>query len=537
MVKANMAPALAPEEIYLSREQLGIKNSVSMLTEIIDTNKEEKIRKEAIDYLGKIGNVSDALKEQCFETFENLLISDDNKHIKCSAAKALGNICHEKALKPLKWMIDQESCDKEVKEASLRAIAKIRFDEPEIKLFIRELGNKTQSIKNFIKNQLINLNPEELIKLLLISLKTEGFSKAHKAEIINLIGFELSSINVTFEDSSFLKIKYPELFSQLIEYKKILLENITSITIQDDTDLMDNSLAILRTLGDKIYGDLIKILLKDDFLLKMHAIKLIGKLKLKDAVDFLIVNLDNMYSEVSIASIEALGEIGDLSAVPELLNVLNIEDISYEYLDLDMKFYILDAVKNIYLNNNDASYDYLYSLLQDDNDTIKESIAYILGEIEKEEFLKPLMTLLEEKNLDVKKNSIIALGKIGKLGALDSLIKILEDINSYWIIKKVAVDAIYNIYHKNSYLLKDEKKKESRRLLTKYTARLIDHLSSNKSENFKVKLSLIKFLEEYGGELALNVLLKRVNDFHRVVRIHASNAIKKIEEKLELENT
>jgi len=40
----------------------------------------------------------------------------------------------------------------------------------------------------------------------------------------------------------------------------------------------------------------------------------------------------------------------------------------------------------------------------------------------------------------------------------------------------------------------------------------------------------------YGDEPALSALLARVNDFPRVVRIHASNAIKKIEEKLELEN-
>ena len=531
-----MAPSLAPEEIYRSREELGINNSISMLTEIIDTNKEDKLRNEAINYLGKITHDSDTLKEQCFETFENLLISDDNIDIKCSAAKALGKMGYEKALKPLKWIIDQERSNDKIKEESLRAIAKIRFDEPEIKLFIEELDNKNPSIKTFIKNQLINLNPEEVIKLLLISLESKDFSKIHKAEIINLIGFELSSINISFEDSSFLKIKYPELFSQLVRFKKILLEHITSLTIQDHTELMNNSLAIFKTLGDEIYGDLIKLLLKEDFLLKMHAIKLIGKLKLTDAVEFLIVNLDNIYNEVSIASIEALGEIGDLSSVPDLINVLNIEDISYEYLDLDMKFYILDAVKNIYLSNKDTSFEYLYSLLETKNNTIKESVAYIVGEIEREEFVQPLINLLNEKNLDVKKNSIIALGKIGSLEALDSLIKKLEDINSYWIIKKVAVDAIYNIYQKNSYLLKQERK-DSKRMLTKYTSHLIDHLNSQESEDFKVKLSLIKFLEDFGGQSALNALMSRVNDFHRVVRIHASNAIKKIEEKLELESS
>ena len=74
-------------------------------------------------------------------------------------------------------------------------------------------------------------------------------------------------------------------------------------------------------------------------------------------------------------------------------------------------------------------------------------------------------------------------------------------------------------------------------MLNRHTGNLVHHLSIKEKENFKVKLSIIKFLEAFGGKPALSALLKRVNDFHRVVRIHASNAIKKIEEFIELENS
>ena len=50
-----------------------------------------------------------------------------------------------------------------------------------------------------------------------------------------------------------------------------------------------------------------------------------------------------------------------------------------------------------------------------------------------------------------------------------------------------------------------------------------------------IKIGLIKFIEKFGGQTAKSTLIKRINDFHRVVRIHASNAIKRIEKKLELE--
>ncbi|KKL73342.1 hypothetical protein LCGC14_2075890, partial [marine sediment metagenome] len=167
---------------------------------------------------------------------------------------------------------------------------------------------------------------------------------------------------------------------------------------------------------------------------------------------------------------------------------------------------------------------------------VRESIAFILGEIGKEEFTQPLTDLLKVRNLDVRKNAIIALGKIGSIEALDHLMHILEEKNSYWLIKKVAIDAIYNIFQKNWYRVKDDEKKAIR-CLNKNIAHLIDYLGQKGEENFKVKLSLIKLLEIYGGEQALSALIKRVNDFHRIVRTYASNAIKKIEERLELETS
>jgi HEAT repeat protein len=252
-------------------------------------------------------------------------------------------------------------------------------------------------------------------------------------------------------------------------------------------------------------------------------------------VDQLINGLDNIYNEVSIACIEALGEIGDFNAVPELLDILNIEDISFEYTDLDMKLYILDAIKKIYLINDNAPFDYLYNHLKNGNNTIQESIAFLLGEIGKQEAVKPLIDLLKVKNLDVRKNTVIALGKIGNPKALDNLIRFVENEETYWLIKKVAIDAIYNIFQKNWYRIK-EKNQELARILNKDTAILIDYLKASEKENFKVKLSLIKFLEVYGGEQALSALITRVNDFHRVVRIHASNAIKRIEEQLEIDS-
>lgn len=527
---------IQPHEIYKKREELGFDNTKNLLSEIIEKIKSNDIRKKAILYLGLIGIESPSLKKECFDIFENLLITEEEIEIKCEAAKAIGKINFEKGLKPLSWVLEQEPVDHSVKLSILKAIKRIKFEDPEIRLFINELDSKYPSIRQFVKDALLSLTPELLIKQLLTTLRKKKFSEEHKIETLKLIGNYLSSINVSFEDLSFLKAKYPEILDDLIQNKALLLDLVTLILNQEDSELMECIITIFKILGKDVTNDLIKLLLVDDFIVKKNAIILSGKLKLSEAVDFLTTNLDDIYSEVTIASIVALGEIGNIAAVPELLDILNIEDISFEYTDLDLKWFIIEAIKKIYINKPKVSYDHLYSHLNTDTIAFKENIPIILGEIGNPDFVDHLINLLKIKNLDVRKNAIIALGKIGSIKPLENLIKILEDVDIYWLIKKVAVDAIYHIFQKNWYKIKDDDKK-TKRTLNQNIAVLTEYLKNKEDEYFKVKLSLIKFLETFGEEKALGALLKRVNDFHRVVRIHASNAIKKIEEKLELENS
>jgi len=522
----------SPQEIFDKREENGLENSVEMLTEIIEKDKDNGIRKSAIKYLGAIIKFIPSLNTNCFITLENILISELNIEIKCEAAEALGKLKNEKALKPLKWTLEQKFTDIDLRLAVLKAITKTKFKEPQITILINELDSEYNSIREYVRSQLVGLEPEILIRLLLVNLESETISNKHKSEIIKLIGYELFSINISVQDIDYVKVKYPEVVSNLLRNKATLLEQITRNLNTEDNELIDSATLILRLLSPEINRDVIKLLLSDDFIVRKNAITIAGRLKLKDAIESLISGLDNIYSEVSVASIEALGEIGDLSAVPELLDVLNVEDISFEYTDIDMKFYIMDAVKKIYSSNKGASYDYLFSNLDSNSETLKESIAFILGEIGNKKFVYPLTELLKTRNLDVKKNTIIALGKIGSVDPIVQLIEILENPNSYWLIKKVAIDAIYNIFQKNWYRLK-ENSSEFKRTLTKHIATLIDFLKKSEAENTKVKISLIKFLEFYGDEPALSALLARVNEFPRIVRIHASNAIKKIEDKIE----
>ncbi len=528
-------PKILPSEIYQRIEEFGLKTSVGMLTDIIELDRDDKRRIESLKYLALMSHNSPSIETECYDIFESILVSEEKVGIRCEAAKALGTIKHEKGLDPLKWVLEQNQINNQTKLSVLNAIRKIRFQEPEAQLFINELDSNFGSIKEYVSIQLLSLNPEILIPVLLDSLKNKDYSNQHKIELVKLLGLKLTSINISSDNVSDIIGDNHQILTNLIQNKINLLDIITLILREEDKELMNSAITILKILEEEIETNLIELALIDDFRVKKNAIVLIGKLKLKNAVDLLITNLDNIYNEVIIASIESLSEIGDISAVPELLNILDIEDASFEFLDFSFFSYILDAVKKIYLNNKNTPYDYLYASLAKDNNVLKESIAYIFGELGEDEFIGPLTDLLSVPNLDVKKNAIIALGKIGNVTPLEHLINVLTDDNSYWLIKKVTVDAIYTIFQNNWYRVQDDVK-DIRRILNKNIAELVDYLGNSGEENFKVKLSLIRLLETYGDDHSLSALLKRVNDFHRIVRIRASDAIKRIQERLELEN-
>ena len=247
-----MKTIIHPKEIYQRVEEIGLTNSASMLTEIIEADKDPKKRQEAIKYLSLISNNSMEVKDECFDIFENLLISDEQVSIKCEAAKALGNTKYEKGLKPLKWILEQEPNNFQIELSVLKAIKKIRFNEPEIELFIEKLDKQNDSIRDFVRIQLLSLDPGRLINMALSSLENKKFSNEHKNELIKLIGYELSSIDISFEGESYIKTKYPEVLKDLIQHKTSLLENITQVLKEDDSNSMDSVLTILKVIGNEI---------------------------------------------------------------------------------------------------------------------------------------------------------------------------------------------------------------------------------------------------------------------------------------------
>lgn len=522
---------ITPEEIYKKRKQLGVENSVRTLLELAEIGKENSTRNQALQYIRSFEDIPESLKSECFDTLEGIIISDKDIELKCEAATSLGKLKLEKGLEPLKWLLNEASLDQGAKKKILKAIHDCRFEKPEIELFLSHLDSKYNAINDYVKNALLNLSPEMAIHIFLDFLE-QNISDIARKEIIKLIGYEISGLNVSYNGNSYLKTKYPEILSNLVDKLDDIID-VLSILKESDKELLDNLMIILNELDDHANKKLIELLDTEDFIAKENAIRLIGKLEITEAADQLLNTIDNVYSDVSIASIDALGEIGDPSLIPQLLKALDIEDTSFEYTDLSFKWNIIEAIKKIYLKDENVSYDFLIEKLHSSNEIIKESVAYLLGEIGQESFTEPLLeTLKKWHNIDVAKSMVIALGKIGDLQASKRLLRIIHDPQTYWLLKKITIDSLYNIFKKNWHYI-DKEGTEEKRTLVKRRAELEEYLNNHPEENHKVKLAIIKLLQNFGDKNTISILMKRLNDFHRIVRISAQNAIKKIEEKLE----
>ncbi|MGV9205249.1 MAG: HEAT repeat domain-containing protein, partial [Promethearchaeia archaeon] len=452
--------------------------------------------------------------------------------MKCEAAKTLGALHDEKALKPLKWILEKETISPQVRLDALKSVLRIHSKEAELDLLIRQLNSKSQKVYAFIKNCILDLDPEKCISALLNSIQDKSFKAEHKISIIEQVGSVLSAVFPKSTDKK--DLDNQEFFKILLSNKKQVCDFLASCLKKKDIKFQGNCLLVLDLFGKELINELTHILSEGEFLAQENAIKLIGKLKIEDQkiIDQLLILLDDMYSEVSRKAIDVLGEIGNENCVPRLMNALNIEDDSYEYIDLDFKWNILETVKKIYLNLSDASYEYLYEVLDSDNNLFKESVAYLMGEIGNEVFIDSLLLLIRERNLDVRKNAIIALGKIGHKNTIEPLLRIIERKSTYWLMKKVGVDAIYNLFQQN-WPNPNNLDEQDRRIYFRSKQILADYLDKNEHECFKVKIGIIKFLGNFGDKLVLDTLERQKTDFHRLVRINAENAIKRIEDRLE----
>ncbi|MCD6408643.1 HEAT repeat domain-containing protein [bacterium] len=164
------------------------------------------------------------------------------------------------------------------------------------------------------------------------------------------------------------------------------------------------------------FKKLIKLLnYRDDPYIRRKSAEILGKHRIKEAVDFLIKRMEDEDWQVRMKTAEALGFIGDIKATEPL-----IKGLSDEYWQVRCAC----AISLGKLKDKRAT-EKLIKLLDDKKREVQKVAAEAIGEIGDDTFLDKLIKALSNKHPEVKIFISDAISKIGK-NNVEKILNILE---------------------------------------------------------------------------------------------------------------
>lgn len=205
------------------------------------------------------------------------------------------------------------------------------------------------------------------------------------------------------------------------------VEAVGTCLTEADLSVQESASAILATIADRrVLTPLLQALSSNDWIVRMHAAKALGKVQSADAVEPLIPLLQDKVKAVREEAVTALAAIGD-AAIPALLKALQHEDWLVR----------LHAVESLGKAKSKPAVEPLLSVLFNDRDlAVREDAVRALGEIGDPRAVEHLFTAMREPGL--RTLAVEALGRIGDSRAVPVLIGVLTATKPPEVTRTVA---------------------------------------------------------------------------------------------------
>jgi HEAT repeat protein len=401
---AYMVLPLLREGSYLRNTALIILTaigevSVPLLYPLLK-DKDDDIRKFAIDIMGEI-------KKGVEPSMIMPLLKDPNANVRAAAAKSLGLLGYRDSIPELiKALKDEEW----VCFSALDALGELKAEDA-VRDIASLLANSSEAVCFAAIEALGKLGSDRAVDALI------GYLPKASGDERNAIIKSLIQIGITPEMFDISEHLITMLKEGDWEEKEIALKGLSAINNRDAVPVIidiagslapslpdsDEKISMLLGAISSINSEdeLLKLLDSQDIKYrgKSLAIEMLGKIRSKQAVSRLVDYLSNISRDMRMSSAEALGEIGENSAIMPLL---------------------------------EAS--------QKDSDAhVRKSAIEAIGNIHSKEAFKPLMGLLTtEKYYDVVEKIVEALIKIDADGFLADISKYSDNVRE--IIAKTVYD-------------------------------------------------------------------------------------------------
>ena len=325
------------------------------------------------------------------------------------------------------------------------------------------------------------------------------------------------------------------LFLQLLEqpgakirYQANTLQPLIAALVDKNLTVRLSASEALGKIGDKTAVDALILALSDeDSGVRSNAAEALGEIGDKTTVDALILSLRDEDSTVRWSAAYALGEIGDKAAVDTLILALSDE----KFL---VQLFAADALGKI---GGKTVVDVLILSLRDENSTVRSSAAFALGKIGGKAVVDALILSLRDKDSTVLSRAAGALGKIGDKTAVDALTLALRDKESS--VRSSAANALGKIGDKTVVdaliLALRDKDSDVRSNAANTLGEIGDKTASDaltfalRDKDSRVRSSAADALGKIGDKTAVDVLILALNDEDSTVRLSAIQAIEKID--------
>ncbi len=537
-------------EIYWAMTRVG----EGIVEPVIDLMQKEswEVRKRAAALLGDLGDLRAiehlkfALNDEhwtvrCFaalslgdigepETYYDLLplLNDMEPRVRASAAYAMGKLGNKEAIDTLN-MILYDIRENEFVLFSASCALLLMGDTAGIDTVAQALENKDL---REMAIQIIGLSrQEEPIERVVEALKgssvaTVVFQDRRKWPAylqIEQANEWLLLINDAYKAKCLIGMLPSVLFENLIEEALVNINNPKAID------------PLVETLG-AIYVNKLKI----------HSMRILGRLKFDKTIEPLLNMLNNEVWELRRSAALALGSLGERSGdySKEIPKLPIAEESLIQALDDDNRHVRSAAAISLGRLRSSKAVEPLIILLNDNRYQVRRSAAWALGQIRNHKARPSLLNAMKERDRRTKIHIAGALCKLGEIEASDILIESLFSadltlrLDSVMLLKEIEED--WTTDHLISAL--PDKRWEVRLQVIKALGRIKDTVSSEtKSKiitaltkllfdtNIAVRLATLDTLVEIGGIQTIPIIEPFTESTHRQTRITARRKIENLQ--------
>jgi HEAT repeat protein len=389
-------PLFGPPDI----EKLKSKRDIDGLVKALGYKKDSVVRCEAARALGDVG---------WYTTIDLLTprLQDEDTNMRAAAAEALGKIRDQHIS-----LIVQQGKDFTLGTFFLEALQKLEKNEaPVVEPLIQVLGSTEGRDRKGILAVLGALEDGRAVDAILALLKDSDAS------------VRLSAIHALEEigDRRAIDLLVPRLETSDLKIRKAVIHALDALGWSPSLDQW----GALFLVGKRRWKECLKIgppavdalleALRDEGLVRIGAIEVLGEIGDARAVEPLILTLNADKTEVRIAAIEALGRLGDVRAVDPLLSMLGEEEASVREA----------AVRTLGNFKEDRILDPLIARLKDRADEVRVEAVKALGSSGDTRSIEPLAAALLDETSRVRRSAVEALTTFNDLAVVPVLIQAL----------------------------------------------------------------------------------------------------------------